>query len=1030
MSGIAKYNSKDWNPHNRIVTYPNDEDFVLEIFTSDKTYEMSWYDGHGAITTNNLKNHAYHAWQTYISANGDNFQVEVDYTAPEKGEYTVELLYGVIGREGANSQITINNIVEDRTLVGGDNRTNRLILRKQWNRGDYHIKFDFSPNVRFYGIVVKKIVSYLADSYLSREAILTMTKASLSWTGKTKPVEFSCEILYDTDYKSDKTLTGFVFDYRDELNFYVRDSDDLLKQVFGGYISACSLNSDETVLTISGASRFIDGDNRALLEAVLVGGEVQLDEEYNEEHIQKYNTYAKAVKGLYSTYEIPLKTNITADFVEGESYEEGIKIDFGTSGVSSHIVANNYEITKTDTSIELRNLGTVNQDQSVYLYDSDWFNSDPVKITDYPVFFLTYGMGEPLQEQKVYQPSESAGSSGGGSVSGDVITVRSKPSCSCSCNSYQWFERSWKNYCPVCHKSGTLTINPKGQPEVEITCGDGKSPWTDGCDSDFCGVCGGNKKNGSTCNSIKLTPASSSADSSSTTEEVDVNQIFQEITNEAFQYSYSTKCSTLECMRSTGSGDCHAFSELIFNRLKEMGVGVKIVQYATNMSDNHQSVLYKNESGGWSDFPYREYGWGTKYNNILNNTSASTTASTVSGFNFEGVPISQADTGSGYSVTTGYDLDNPLLGYFKIEFSLYPEKNAERHYITVDFTAEAPDLESSFKGFTPNLLNNINNTSSMEIIELIRDTVVKRDYDRPNKFEYDIYLRGISLHYHTYEELYNNEGEGDKDFSSCKMILFNCGFRMGTVLSPTNMEAVGKTINELLETLTTSAKYDVRFVPAQHRENDIVELSMNRPLDAVFTVKEGDNGNIIGLSGVECKPISDYKNHSVGLFSRTEKSLTSDGWEELQRYYYVVTRFPDQILRYGEMSVVNDVGDGVSDEEAYYSARKNESFGNHLREGITAVIVGFNSTLKIGDSVDTILQESQYNDRKTLLSLKLDVDVEKSPKIQSTLGLNMIDDRTRLMLQFEEQRKNLRKQKIEMKETALYSDAHTIKLEK
>ena len=904
MSGIAKYNSKEWNPHNRIVTYPTDEDFLLEIFSTDKQYEKVWYNNHGAMTCKNIKQSAYHAWETYISKNGKSFSIEVDYTAPEKGEYTIELLYGVIGREGANSLLIINNNQEKHSLNGGDNRTNRLIVRKNWSQGNYHIKFELSKNIRFYGVAVKKIVTYKADSYLSRDAILTMKKASMTVSDKVKPSEFSCEILYDTDYKNKDNLTGFVFDYRDELNFYVRDINGDLIQVFGGYISSCDLNSEETILTINGANRFIDGDNRAMMEAMIIGGEVELDEEYEDKHIQKFNTYANAVKYLYNSYEIPIKTNIVADFIEGESYETGIKIDMGSSGVGKYIVGNNYEITRTSTSVELRNKPTANQDQYVKLYDSDWFNSSTVDISDYPTFFLSYGMGDPLKET-VKEVETTTTADSGSSTSGDTITVRAKPSCSCSCGSYQWYTRTWKNYCPNCGRSGSLHINPKGVPEVEITCGDGRSPYSDGCDSDFCGVCGADKASASSCRSVKLTPASGSA---------------------------------------TGS-------------------------------------------------------------------STETSTSTV-------------------TTTTGYDLDNPLLGYIVIEVSTYPEKSAPRYPITFDFTAEAPDTQSSFKGFTPNLLNNISNTSSVDVLEFIRDAIGKRGYPRPDEWDYPIYLRSISLKYHTYEELYNNEGDGDKDYSSCKMILYNAGFRQGTALSPTNLEAVGKTYNDLISTLTTSAKYDVLFIPSQHRENDMVELSMNKPLDSVFTVMEGDNGNIIGLSGMECNPVSDYKNHSVSLFSRTEMVQEGEDWEEQQKYYYVVTRFPDQILRYNEMSVVTEVGDGVSDEEAYYTARKNENFGNHTREALTAVIVGFNSSLKIGDGVDTILQESQYNDRKTLLSIRLDVDVEKAPKIQSTLGLNMIDERTKLMKQFEAQRAELKKQSIVMKETALYTDAHDIQLEK
>lgn len=900
MSGIAKYNSKEWNPHNRIITYPTDEDFLLEIFSSDKDYEMTYFHGNGALSkSQNTKSEPYHAWQIYTSKNNEDFTVTLDYHAPLKGEYTVELLYSIKGREGANSQITINNNTTNHKLVGGDNRSNRLILRKTWSTGEYNIQFKLSSRVRFHGVIIKKIGLYKADSYLSRDAVLTLKKASMNVSSKVEPSEFTCDIIYDKCWEDKHSLTGFVFDYRDELNFYVRNTDGVLVQVFGGYVSSCDKDSDETVITINGANRFIDGDNRAMMEAMVIGGTVELDEEYNDKDIQKIPSYAEAVKYLYGCYELPLKTNVLANFINGESYEEGVKVEMGDSGVNSHIVANNFEVTKTSTSVELRNKPTANQDQYVQLYDSDWFNSEPVDISEYPTFFIGYGMGDPVKENTV-QSTASTGGSGG-----DTITVRAKPSCACHCGSYQWYTRTWKNYCPHCGRTGSLRINPKKVPEVEITCGDGHSPWSDGCDADYCGVCGGDKANRSSCGRVKLTPASGSAEATS-------EQSTSEVTT-----------------------------------------------------------------------------------------------------------------------TTGYDVENPLLCYIAVEFSLFEGKNAERHTINLDFTSEAPDMENSFKGLTPNLLNNITNTSSIDILEFIRDTVSRRGYNRPdNNWKYPIYLRSISLKYHTYEELYNNAGDGDKDYSSCKMILYNTGFRKGTVLSPTNMEAVGKTYNDLIKTITDSARYDVRFIPSQHRENDIVELSMNKPLESVFTVMEGDNGNIIGLSGMECNPITDYKNHSVGLFSRKEMVKNGEDWEEQERYYYVVTRSPSDILRYNEMSIVTEVGDSISEEEAYYTARKVEGYGNHLREGVTVNIVGFNSNLKIGDSVDTILQESQYNDRKTLLSITLTVDVEATPKIQSTLGLNMIDERTQLRKQFEAQRSRLKQNRIVMKETALYTDAHEIRLEK
>ena len=52
---------------------------------------------------------------------------------------------------------------------------------------------------------------------------------------------------------------------------------------------------------------------------------------------------------------------------------------------------------------------------------------------------------------------------------------------------YKIHEKTWKNYCPLCKRSGTLTFNPKKAPEAELTCGNGHPPhYGGGCDADFC----------------------------------------------------------------------------------------------------------------------------------------------------------------------------------------------------------------------------------------------------------------------------------------------------------------------------------------------------------------------------------------------------------------------------------------------------------------------------------------------------------------------------------------------------------------
>ena len=69
-----------------------------------------------------------------------------------------------------------------------------------------------------------------------------------------------------------------------------------------------------------------------------------------------------------------------------------------------------------------------------------------------------------------------------------VITMTGKPSCSCGrYSAYTWRTRSYVNYCPYCHRYGTLYNAHKYQArfEKEITCRR--------CSADFCINCGKEK---------------------------------------------------------------------------------------------------------------------------------------------------------------------------------------------------------------------------------------------------------------------------------------------------------------------------------------------------------------------------------------------------------------------------------------------------------------------------------------------------------------------------------------------------------
>ena len=83
-----------------------------------------------------------------------------------------------------------------------------------------------------------------------------------------------------------------------------------------------------------------------------------------------------------------------------------------------------------------------------------------------------------------------------------------------------------------------------------------------------------------------------------------------------------------------------------------------------------------NKKGQWVDFPYREYGWGERFDNNLNNTSRSATAGYIK-INNAGKSIDQAKgtisdttkTTTTVTTTTGYDKNNPYQAYIEVTYS-------------------------------------------------------------------------------------------------------------------------------------------------------------------------------------------------------------------------------------------------------------------------------------------------------------------------------------------------------------------------
>jgi hypothetical protein len=107
--------------------------------------------------------------------------------------------------------------------------------------------------------------------------------------------------------------------------------------------------------------------------------------------------------------------------------------------------------------------------------------------------------------------------SGISSPTTETITVTGQRSCCCSssgCTCSGTVTHTFYNYCQQCGKTGTLSDNPKGVAEHEITCDTAKG----GCGADYCVCCGGCKQNATSCSdaSMALIPAGGGGSSTTT----------------------------------------------------------------------------------------------------------------------------------------------------------------------------------------------------------------------------------------------------------------------------------------------------------------------------------------------------------------------------------------------------------------------------------------------------------------------------------------------------------------------------------
>ena len=778
--------------------------------------------------------------------------------------------------------------------------------------------------------------------------------------------------------------------------------------------------------------------------------------EYNKP--LNFNSYGQALKYLCDIHETTLKSNIKKNYlVQGEKYSTGLAIRFGSKkDIKTKKMLNpkNCTIKLHKKFITIRNASSGTKKQTITLYNGKEHSKLPIALKkvvkgkiqqNHLTLHLTYGMGDPVktsQSSSTDQVSNADGTIGNYGKCGqsaDKKTVMAIGKCSVGkTDGYgysNYYKTVFKNYCPHCKGTdvrwdscrsdancitndghgGTKRDFPVAPEETELTC--------HGCDADYDAVTGWDKDGNY---SAKLTtvvkPVKSSVKEQTQLHQgsmkgagsviVNKDNIFKEITKEAFKYRYHLGGGgqTWAEMKKIGYGDCFGFSDLIYRMMSKFGVKCKIVEYAaTGGANNHHSVMYANSKGQWVDFPYRQLGWNTKYNNQLNNTVGSANGYVVA-INKAGKSIdyakgtisSTSTTTTNVTTTTGYDKDKPYQAYIEMTYSTEQSWKAKKKKVNITFTQKA-GTNNDITGLPNYWVNNAQRQVSVDMKGWFTD-------NEPNK---NIYLHTIRLvtpiikptkddnntTWYTYDK-------STHDNSSCKMDLYQLIFDDKNELNPTDLQSCGKTVNSMMEDLVTQSKYRVKMQYAKHRKDDKILFSVDDRTKASFTAQEGDNNNILEWSNITCSPVTVLRNTSICVYKDSKG-----------KYQYVDTRDINTLIKYGEQATLQTESEVNGSKQAYFIARNSNDYNPEFDYTYT-IVVPYAPNLQLGDLVRTIANQQYLNDVKPIESLQIKYSNKTKPILQTTLGLGEIEPYLRIKQEMQKLRTSTKKKQTTFSTTA------------
>lgn len=406
------------NKSNRIRY--DDDDFTCQIFRFDKTFEKHYTPTNNTIQPPKNGVKYFHGMPCFRSANDKPLTLEFTYDAKETSKhYRLELLFANSHKATetskakenlkASATITVNGetLKNSMSMVGTDVNFSRNYQYCTLKKGENKIKYVLSSNTLFLGLAVKKYDIWEAKRHNTKDDKLTMIKATVEHTNELHINTMTAEFMYYHELdelleptNANANRSGLIFDYRDEINLYVKDTTGVNRQVFGGYISTAEVDDELTKMTLECADRLIDLDRRyCLSEITLNDYNSNENEDYSKfvDYKRNYNNYSDPLKFLLNNGEVLLKSNLKL----GDALVDRTSRKLATykTGGYTKLTPSNMSVEVNKSSAIIRNGADTLKPQSLVIYD-DSVNKDTVLLNEYPNLFFHYGLGEEKWEYK------------------------------------------------------------------------------------------------------------------------------------------------------------------------------------------------------------------------------------------------------------------------------------------------------------------------------------------------------------------------------------------------------------------------------------------------------------------------------------------------------------------------------------------------------------------------------------------------------------------------------------------------------